>query len=140
MYPRHSDSLLLPGQHRTLCAGLAVSAPRSAWLRHNVPDLRRPTSRCHSPESYLKKAQPHTYSHLFFFPSFSKENKDNKPQPNLSSSIWIDSTLPSHRAPHPSLRSTLHNTSQKCFLSILAFYPSHRSWATSPHLPSPSTF
>lgn len=58
--PRHC-AILQDSAGQTPCASLApVSVPPSAWLRHNIPDLQRPTTCCHSPESDLKKSPTHT--------------------------------------------------------------------------------
>lgn len=110
----HSD-ILQDSTGQAPCASLAaVSMPPSVWLSHNVPDLQRPTTCCHSPESYLKKI---AYSHGFF----RENNKANEIRPNLSSPAWIYPILPSHRDPHQRLHSTLHNTAQKCLFSNPAF-------------------
>lgn len=45
---------------------------RSAWLRHNVPGPQRPTTCCHSPESYLKKSPSYT---LGFFKKTARKMK-----------------------------------------------------------------
>lgn len=61
--PRSHRDILQDSTGQPLCASLAaVSMPPSSWLRHSVPDLQRPTTCCHSPESYLKKI---AYSHSF---------------------------------------------------------------------------
>lgn len=130
--PRHR-AILQDSAGQTPCASLApVSVPPSAWLRHNIPDLQRPTTCCHSPESDLKKSPTRTV----FLEKTTRQMKSAQTFPLQYGSVPSRLPTETHTKDCTARYTTRHRNAPSAASPSLA----HTSWATSPCLPSSSTF